>query len=78
MTFPELLQAIPSTEPASFNELMRAIGGHFDGEWAELFQQLDHAESLGLVEIDRGYNNRISAVQLTAAGADQVREFQRR
>lgn len=77
MTTTDILSAIPSTESASFNEFLGALEDvPTDSiEWRALFDVLDHLESVGLVEIDRGYNNRINELQLTEAGAAHVREL---
>lgn len=72
----DVLLAIPATEPASFNEFLHGLPEvpTESSEWAELFQQLDHLESTELVEIDRGFNNKINSLQLTEHGAQHVKE----
>jgi predicted transcriptional regulator len=72
----KMLSAIPSTEPASFNEFLRGYDdrperGDKSG-WAELFTDLETLESQGLVEIER-VNGRIDTLMLTVEGADVVR-----
>lgn len=73
MTSAQVLSAIPSTEPATFNEFLRALGGDFDGDWRELFQTVEFLENAGLVEVER-LNGRIDTLILTEAGVAQVRE----
>jgi predicted transcriptional regulator len=72
----KMLQAIPSTEPASFNEFLRGYDDAPErgdkGGWSELFQDLETLESQGLIEIERA-NGRIDTLMLTADGADVVR-----
>jgi predicted transcriptional regulator len=72
----KILRAIPSTEPATFNEFLRGYDdaperGDKSG-WSELFQDLETLESQGLVEIERN-NGRIDTLMLTAEGVDTVR-----
>lgn len=74
----EILAAIPSTEPATFNEFLSALPDVPEkgdrSEWAELFRELTELEGLGLVEIERA--NRGGAIEslvLTGEGADRVR-----
>lgn len=77
----DVLEAIPSTESASFNEFCGALSdcperGDREG-WADLFQELDALEALGLVFVDR-LKGRIDTLQLTEAGAAAVRERHKR
>lgn len=80
MDIADVLLAISSTEESTFNEFVSGLPEvpSDSTEWSELFQQLDHLESAGLVEIDRGYNNRINSLQLTADGVQQVKETLRK
>lgn len=81
MTLDRLLQAIPSTEPASFNELCRALGddcperGDREG-WRDLFSLLEIAQESGYVDIDY-VGGKVGSVQLTEAGAARVRSARR-
>lgn len=72
----KMLAAIPSTEPATFNEFLRGYDDRPERDdkrgWAEMFQDLETLESQGLVEIDR-MNGRIDTLMLTAEGVDLVR-----
>lgn len=79
MNTADVLRAIPSQEESSFNEFVRDLRaeGAFDPDtdsWADLFEALDFLEQAGLVEIDRGFNNRINTLLLTPDGAAQVKE----
>lgn len=71
-----MLAAIPSTEPATFNEFLRGYDDRPERDdkrgWAEMFTDLETLESQGLIEIDRT-NGRIDTLMLTAEGADLVR-----
>lgn len=76
MTLDQLLRAIPSTEPASFGELLDALGSDKPTsreEYREMFVLLELADSQGLVEVDREDVAQINTVQLTEAGAARVR-----
>lgn len=77
MNIKTLLVAIPSTEPATFSEFCRALGDDCPErgdkeEWADLFDTINQAENLGLIEVDRNGRNTES-LQLTEAGAAKVR-----
>jgi hypothetical protein len=76
-----VLVSIPATEPASFFEVLDALGDDKPetgdkAAWRELFQTLESFEQLELVEIERR-NGRIEALQLTAIGAERAREVLR-
>lgn len=76
MTLDQLLRAIPSTEPASFGELLGALGPDKPTsreEYREMFVLLELAEAEGLVEVDREDVAQINTVQLIEAGAARVR-----
>lgn len=72
----KMLAAIPSTEPATFNEFLSGYDDRPErGDkpaWAEMFQDLETLESQGLVEIERA-NGRIDTLMLTAEGVDLVK-----
>lgn len=75
-----ILRAIPSTECASFGEFCNALGSDKPtdrDEWRVLFLQLEKLEADGLVEIER-LSDKIDTLILTDAGADKVREENRR
>lgn len=76
-----ILTAIPSTEPATFNEFLRSYDDRPErgdtSAWRDLFNDLETLESQGLVEIER-VKGRIDTLILTDSGADLVREFQRK
>jgi exopolysaccharide biosynthesis predicted pyruvyltransferase EpsI len=67
-----VLKAIPSTEPATFREFLQALGGNFDGEWRQLFEDIEQLEYMGLVEVER-LHGRIESMILTPEGAEEVR-----
>lgn len=71
-----ILSAIPYTEPATFNELLAALSDRPDDSegWHELFETLEMLEGLGLIEVERAFNNRIDSVQLTEEGVAHVRD----
>lgn len=81
MTADKILLALPSTEPATFNEFLRALDDapeRGDKEaWAELFQELDGLETMGMVEVER-YQGKIDTLILTGIGAEYVRDLQRK
>lgn len=72
----KMLAAIPSTEPASFNEFLRGYDDRPErgdkGAWAEMFQDLETLEAQGLIEIER-VNGKIDTLILTDEGAALVR-----
>lgn len=75
----EILEAIPSTEPADFNEFCAAIGDLRPAkgekkEWAMIFNFLDRAERAGLVTLEKDAGKTVSFV-LTSEGKDLVRSF---
>lgn len=76
MNTTDVLLAISATEECNFNEFLNGLPEiPSDSEqWKELFQQLDHLASAGLVSIDRGYNNRINGMQLTQEGIEHAKE----
>ena len=77
MNIQTILEAVPSTECASFSEFCRALGsdcperGERD-DWAELFDCIKAAENLDLVEVER-VNGKIDTLILTEAGVARVR-----
>lgn len=78
MNTTQVLAHIPSTEPATFNEFLNALGDDAPekddrNSWRELFKTLESFESLELLEIER-CDGRISALQLTPIGAERARE----
>lgn len=80
MNIKTILQAIPSTEPASFREFCNALGSDCPerGEredWAELFDCIREAEGNVLIEVERS-GNSIETLILTEAGAATVRGMQ--
>ena len=77
MTDLDILKAIPSTEPAMFNEFLRGLDdaperGDRAG-WAELFRGLDRLERDGRIEVERA-NGKIDTLILTESGAASVRK----
>lgn len=77
-----VLNAVSSTEASTFSEFCRGLGGDCpergDKEaWADLFDTVNAAETLNLVEVERS-NGRIETLILTDTGAERVREAQRR
>jgi len=79
-----LLEAIPSTEPASFDEFCRALGPEKPDrdekrEWWELFVDIEALESEDLVEIERTKRGngrlQIDTMILTEAGVAVLREM---
>lgn len=77
MTELDLLSAIGSTEPSTFNEFLRALGDEApDREdkagWRILFKAIERAEENGLIEVSRA-GMRIDSLMLTEAGAARVR-----
>lgn len=77
MNTADVLSAIPYTEPATFTELISALPDRPDDseDWKELFEILDMLSGLGLIEVERGFNNRIDNVQLTEEGVAHVRDM---
>lgn len=77
MNIIDILRAIPSTEPATFNEFCNGLPDCPEKDdkraWANLFQLIKMAEDMELVEIER-FGSRIDAMQLTTLGAERVRE----
>lgn len=76
----QLLEAIGSTEPSSFNEVCRALGDNCPEkgdkmEWAALFSGLDEAERDGLVDVGR-MNGKIETVILTESGVAALKQLQ--
>ena len=73
----KMLAAIPSTEPATFNEFLRGYDNRPErGDspaWSEMFQDLETLESQGLIEIERALNGKIDTLILTSDGANVVR-----
>jgi hypothetical protein len=76
MTIDQILQAIGSTEPATFSEFCSSlqdcpVKGDREG-WREVFNLLNEGERNGLIKIDR-VGKSIDTLLLTEQGADQVR-----
>lgn len=74
----KILEAIPSTEPATFGEFCRAYDdcpekGDREG-WAEVFDKLNTLENLDLIEVERA-NDRIQTLILTDAGVQRLKEL---
>lgn len=74
----QILSAIPSTEPATFNEFLSALpdvpekGDRI--EWSVLFAQLRRLEIDGLIEVERANSGgSIESLMLTGEGAAQVK-----
>jgi len=74
----EILRACPSTEPATFNEFLRGlkdVPAKGDREaWAELFDRVRQAENMGLIEVDRGSNDRMESFVLTDEGVAALKK----
>ena len=72
----DILQVVPSTEPATFSEFLRGLKDAPErgdkAEWSILFRQLERLEADGLVEIERS-GNKIDTLILTEAGAARAR-----
>lgn len=67
---------IPSTEPATFNELCQALGDDRPRErteWRLLFLRLERFEAEGYLEVSR-VAGKIDGVQLTESGAALIRD----
>lgn len=74
-----ILSIIGFTEASTFDELCHGLGDAKPDdrrEWAELFRRLRVLEGSRLVNITRD-KQRVTALQLTHAGAEVVREFRR-
>lgn len=76
MNITDILLAISATEECTFNEFLNGLPEvPSDSEqWKELFKQLEHLSAVGLIDMDRGYNNRINSLQLTDEGVQHARE----
>lgn len=74
----EILQACPSTEPATFSEFLRGLSdvpSKGDREaWADLFDRVRQAENMGLIEVERDANNRMESVILTGEGVAALKK----
>lgn len=83
MNLQTLLNAIPSTEEASFRELLRSDKPDDTQEWSAFFKTLRQAEREWLVHIEWSPNGNgrggssVDSVILTEAGAARVRESKR-
>jgi hypothetical protein len=68
----EILQACPSTEPATFSEFLRGlkdVPSKGDREaWADLFDRVRQVENMGLIEVERGDSSRMESFMLTGEG----------
>lgn len=73
----EILRACPSTEPATFSEFLRGLPSPpMKGEreeWASLFRQIEYAESLDLIEVERT-NGKIESLMLTQDGIGRLKK----
>lgn len=73
----EILRACPSTEPATFGEFLRGLPDPPERgereEWAALFRQIEYAEELGLIEVERTHG-KIDSLMLTQDGIGRLKE----
>lgn len=77
MTEQDLLDAIGSTEPSSFNEFLHALGDEAPERedktgWRKLFKAIEKAAEDGLIEVSRA-GTKIDSLILTEAGIARVR-----